>query len=272
MLWVVPFLAASLAAPQSLGPPPPASVQRLVSLAPSLTEIAFALGEGDRVVGVTRYDDFPPEVASRTRVGGLVDPDIEAIAVLHPDLVLALPSPAARPGLNALARLGIAVVLIPAETLNDMWQAIETVGHALQRDAAAHALTARLRAGLQELRAQPARDVRILVVVGHRPLVVAGPNSFLDDVVRTLGATNVVLRGGNFPVLDLESIAPLRPQVIVDVAMDATDAAAPFWQRQPQALARQAARVESVHDAALLRPGPRIVDAMRRLKARLAAP
>src|SRR4051812_13309648 len=102
-----------LAASARAGPgPSPTAPRRIVSLAPSVTELLFALGAGDSVVGVTRYDDFPPEVARLPRVDGFVDPDAEAVLALHPDLVVAVRTGGGRGRLDALARLGASVVTL----------------------------------------------------------------------------------------------------------------------------------------------------------------
>ena len=84
----------------------PEKTQRIVSLAPSLTELVFAMGAGNRIVGVTRFDNYPPEVSKLPKVGGFIDPNIEAVVELKPDLVLALPNSGGRSRVETMARLG----------------------------------------------------------------------------------------------------------------------------------------------------------------------
>jgi len=268
LLAVVALTVAS-PAPRWLGTPV-VSPRRVVSLAPSLTELAFALGRGDRVVGVTRFDDAPPEVKSLPRVGGFVDPDPEAVLARKPDVVLAVPVPGAQQRLEVLARLGLPVLVVPAETLDDLWTAIDVLGRLLDAGPRGVALASSLRARLDAARAGAAAApaVRAVVVVGYRPLVAAGPQSFLDHLLRLLNATNVVERGPSFAHLDLEALAASRPDVVVDLTMGES-APEGLWDRLAALARGPAPRVVRLDDSALLRPGPRLGEALERLAAAL---
>src|SRR5215831_8797866 len=103
--------ASALDAPVYLGPKPPANVRRVVTLAPSLSETLIALGAADRLVGVSRFDDFP-EVSKLPRVGGFLDPSVEAVLALKPDLVLVQPSPGNRQPVEKMAELGVPVLAL----------------------------------------------------------------------------------------------------------------------------------------------------------------
>src|SRR5437667_2368499 len=122
-------LAALLAAGprQHLGPPVPVLVRKVVTLAPSLSEIVLALGAGDRLVGVTRFDD-DPRVAKLQRVGGYDDPEPETVLGLHPDLVLAQPAPENRGPVETLARIGIPVEAFALGNLSEIEAAMEQIG------------------------------------------------------------------------------------------------------------------------------------------------
>src|SRR6266436_1958279 len=120
-------LPAAAMTRQHLGPPAPAQVRRVVTLAPSLSEIVLALGAGDRLVGVTRFDD-DPRAANLPRVGGYNDPEPETVLGLHPDLVLAQTAPENRGPVETLARLGIPVEAFSLGDLAKIEDAMEQIG------------------------------------------------------------------------------------------------------------------------------------------------
>jgi len=257
------------AAPEWIGPEP-TEARRIVSLAPSATEILFALGAGDRIVGVTRFDDFPESVTELPRVGGFIDPDPEAVVALSPDLVVAVRTSGGRSRIDTLARLGLSVLILPAESIDDLWLAITTLGRAVGRADAASALSKRLRAELTRVRDRHrgVSKLRVLLVVGHRPLVAAGRGTYLDGLLELVAAENVVTGGGAYPHLDLEATAALDPDAIIDVAMLHADPG--FWDRFRAVRAVREGRVVPVDSDQLLRPGPRlpagIADLARRLR------
>ena len=248
-------------APAPAGPP-----RRIVSLAPSVTELLFALGTGDRVVGGTRFCDYPPEAAGLPRVGGYTDPSVEAVAGLKPDLVLAVPSPANRRPVEALRRLGLSVEIVSDRRLADVRQALATVGDLLGRQAAARAAVARLDAGLDTVRRRVAGRPRpsVLLVYGHRPLVVAAAGSWAGELLAIAGGDNVVA-GDGYPLRPLEQVLADAPAVIVDVAMapagSRREEAVRFWTRWPSLPAVRDGRVHVLNGGALMRPGPRAPEA-----------
>ena len=126
------LLAAAPVAPRYLGPKPPKNVGRVVTLAPSVTEIVVALGAAERLVGVSRFDELP-EVKSLPRVGGFVDPSVEAILGLRPDLVMVQPSPGNQRPVEKLAELGTPVLALPMHTVAQTLASIREAGRALGR-------------------------------------------------------------------------------------------------------------------------------------------
>lgn len=260
-----------------LGTPWPARhpgqpVRRIVSLAPSLTEIVFALGVGERIVGVTRFDDYPAEVRTRARVGGFVDPDVEAVIALRPDVVMAVPTLGGRSQLETLQRLGMNVMIIPAENLADLHTAIRALAALLETPSQGAALDQRITQQLDQLQQQQRQHtaLRIMWVVGHRPWVVAGPESFLSQLLPYVHGHNAVTRGSAFPALDLEAVVAYDPDVIIDLSMGQGtrhDIQA-YWQRFTTLRAvREKRVVVMADDSALLRLGPRLPDGLQRLAA-----
>ena len=253
-------------APKPSGPP-----RRGGCLPPSLTALLVELGAGDRVVGVTRFCDHPPAAALLPKVGGYIDPSVEAVAALAPDLVLAVPSPANRRPVEAMGRLGLRVELVSDRTLADVRAGLSTVGRLVHAEPSAAAALARLDAGLAAVRgAVIGRDrPKTLLVYGHRPLVVAAPTSFAGELLRLAGGDNVVQGGEGYPILPMEKVLALAPDVIVDIAMaplggSPSDIRA-FWTRWPSLPAVANRRVHGLDQGPLMRPGPRAPEALRAL-------
>ena len=140
---------------QHLGPPPPANAQRVVTLAPSLSEVVLALGARDRLVGVTRFDD-DPRTASLPRIGGYNDPQPEAVLAVKPDLIIAEPAPSNRGPVTTLARLGVPVEAFPLSTVADIESAIVGIAQLLGVGDRGRALAA----GLETARAEARKAAR----------------------------------------------------------------------------------------------------------------
>lgn len=200
--------------------PPSSAPQRIVVLAPNLTEIVYALGLGERVVGVGDYGDYPPEVREQPRLGGLLDPHMETIVKLRPDLVVLLPSQ--QDVANQLAALDIEPLVVESEdTIEDIFAAVRRIAERCGVPEAGAALVQRLR---RELAPRPlAGAPRVLVVVG-RPagtlggLTVAGADTFYDQLLTRLGAVNVAAGSGmRYPQFDLETVVRAAPQVVVEL-------------------------------------------------------
>lgn len=257
------FVALLAGAPLWLGPPaassPPA---RIVSLAPSLTEFVCALDACERLVGVTRFDDTPASVQRLPKIGGFVDVSVEAVAALHPDLVVAMATQGGRATVETLGRLGLTVLVLPCESLADVWAALDTLGRTLGNREAAAREAKRLHTALDATSVSD--GPRTVVVVGHKPLVVAGPGTFLQALVTLAGGRNAVAAGPAYPTVDLEALMRLDPDVVIDVSGDAGHG---FWERFPALRAVRDRRVVRVSSPAVVRPGPRLDEGLRQLRA-----
>ncbi|HYO71971.1 MAG TPA: helical backbone metal receptor [Archangium sp.] len=206
--------------PRFLGPKPPEKVKRVVTLVPSLTETVIALGAGSTLVGVSSFDEAK-EVAGLPRVGGFVNPSIERVVGLEPDLVLVQPGPGNQRAVETMTRVGVPVLLLPLHTVADTLEALRAVGKVLGKQKEAEALVQGIestRARIRE-RAKRAQAPRVLFVYGFEPLVVAGPGSFADELLRDAGAINVASGAGSaYAVYSLEHAVGSRPEVVVDAA------------------------------------------------------
>ncbi|HEX8434333.1 helical backbone metal receptor [Archangium sp.] len=206
--------------PRFLGPKPPEKVKRVVTLAPSLTETVLALGAGSTLVGVSRFDEAR-EVAGLPRVGGFIDPSVEAVVALEPDLVLVQPGPGNQRPVEKLAEIGVPVLLLPLHTVTDTLAALRAVGKALGKEKEADALVQRIESTRTRIRetARTLKPPRVLFVYGFEPLVVAGPGSFADELLRDAGALNVAAdAGAAYPVYSVERAVSASPDVVVDAA------------------------------------------------------
>jgi len=245
-----------------LGPAPAGVVRRVVTLAPSLTDVVLAVGAGDRLVGVSRFDERP-EVSRLPRVGGFVDPSVEAVLALHPDLVLAQPGPGNRRAVETLAELGAPVLLLPLGTVGDVLAAERAVGRALGRTEQGEGLARDLERTRAQVRARARaeRPVRVLLVYGFDPLVVAGPGGFADELLADAGALNVARdAAGPYPVYSVERAVESRPEVVLDAAD------VPAGRDRLRALpGLREARWAEVPDHALLHPGPALGKALEQL-------
>ena len=196
----------------------PDQPQRIVSLAPSLTETLFALGLGDRVVGVTDFCDFPPEASSKPKVGGVINPSVEVVVSLKPDLVLISREGNRRQTMTALERLKISVFAVSAERLGDIFRLIRDVAAAAGVAARGQALANRLQQQAAEIEAavRPYRPRRVVLLVWLHPIISVGRGSFLDDLLRRTGAISVSAGTTQpWPHLSVEEIVRSNPEFLL---------------------------------------------------------
>ena len=247
---------------------PPGPYDRIVSLTPSVTEILFALGTGDRVVGVTSWCNHPEAALHLPRVGDFLEPNLEALAALDPDLVILAPTGTLlRKQYNNLRALKIPVLVVWDNTLEDAFDAVKKIGRVLGRDEAAGKLVDRMH---RELASESARwagadAVRVLWVVGHRPLVGVGPGTFQDQILSMAGGVNVLADTREaWPSLNEEYVLRLDPERILDSAMgplpeeERQADADRFWSRLSSVRAVREGKVKAFYHDALYRPGPRM--------------
>ncbi|MFO0729115.1 MAG: helical backbone metal receptor [Myxococcota bacterium] len=280
----VPWMAPPTFAPAFIHKACKKPAQRVVTLAPSATEIVFALGQGARVVGVSRFDDYPPAVKALPRVGGFLDPNLEAIVALRPDLVIAAPNASIRPSLERLDGLGIPVLVVPGNGFSDLFYGLDAIAACLDAEPAAARLSKDLAAAVDALRAHPPPRRRVAVAYDRNPLILAGPGSFADTLLNLLGAENVVKLKSEYPAYSKEQLVLDAPELIIDGsevhAAETSSTADPlvrlegpralFWQKLGSLPAVKHRELWALEGTELLRPGPRIVRGMQRLAEILA--
>lgn len=269
------FFSASLAC-RATDPTPDRPVrtvpQRVVALAPNLTEIVFALGAGSSLVGVSDYSDHPPEAKKIPRVGGL-EISAERVASLRPDLVLATREGNARGPISALTAAGLKVVVLPTGSLDAVLESVRLAGESLGRVEAAGRVVEALarRRETVRLRLLHRARARAVLLVWPDPPQAAGGGTFLDDVLAEAGAENLLASRPGWPVISAEYLTTTPVDVLV---LPASPQTRPVFERSLSAgaLSRgaaQRARRVWIDEAALTRPGPRVFDALEELAAAL---
>ncbi len=256
-------------------PPLPDVPKRIVSLAPSVTETLYALGLGDRVVGVTQFCAYPPDVATKARVAGFSDINLEAVVRSRPDLVV-LPKDKLA-GKKLIEGLGIPVLTLDTRSLPGLLQAVEQLGAATGRQQEAGAIARRFASALQAARekAKGKTRPRVLFSVMHSyqglgyitEINAVGRDGFYNELIEAAGGENAYSGNLAFPRLSRESIVFLNPDVIIDVIPDCEDLASvrSDWQSLKNVAAIRKNRLFLLTDAADTVPGPRSVQTLMKL-------
>lgn len=239
------------------------AASRVVTLAPSLSDVVIALGAADRLVGVTRFDDAP-EIKDLPRVGGYTDPSVEAVIRLEPDLVLCQPSPGNRGAVEQMRKTGISVQVLDLKDLRDIESAYREVGSSLGQEERAQKLIDQLHADL--LHAQSRAESRkgsppkVVLLYGIDPLYAAGPGSFGDDLIRAAGGKNQVQPSAQaWPRLSVEWLAAQELDAVLLAGPGAGGSEAP---KLPGGLNFT---VHPLQSPGFLRPGPGVNEALEEL-------
>lgn len=246
--------------------------QRIVSLAPSNTEIIYALGLEDRLVGTTDYCDYPEAAKSKPRVASYTTPDLEKVVSVQPDLILA-EAIHEKTALPAMEKLGLTAIVMSATSLDTVLNDIKLVGQVNGKSKAAATLVDSLNARIQAVVSKtatltPEQRLKVLYVVWHDPIWTMGRETFINDLISKAGGVNIF--ADDFEksrVVSLESIIQKNPQVIIVSGMGTTGDLIYNNIKKETRLAGVDAmhnnRIYKISDANLIeRPGPRIVDGL----------
>jgi cobalamin transport system substrate-binding protein len=253
----------------------PQPVHRIVSLAPSLTETIYALGLQDRLVGDTDYCDFPAEAQLKPKVGGAINPSLESIAALHPDLVLVTKSLNRLETVRALEVLGIPSYATDPHTVDEVISSTQRLAEVLGAPEAGSTLAKDLERRLADTqqRIAPLLPRRVLFVVWRDPLISIGKDTFIADALLHAGALSIVDSSQSWPQLSLEEVAHQQPEFLV-FAVSHSDtsppeigalASLPGWRILDAVRNRRYALISD----AVNRPAPRIISAIEDLAKQL---
>ncbi len=244
----------------------PEQVQRIVSLAPNLTEILFALGLGKRVVAVSNNSDYPPEANSRRKVGTFWQPGVESVISARPDLILALSFPQQNSAAETFRRLKYDVLTLEIETIDGLFEAIYKIGTATESSKKARKLIEDIKQDLNAIQSKcdNCERPRVLWVVQAEPLRVAGRKTFINQIIELAGGKNAVKPGiSQYPQIGTEQILTYRPEVIIHSAMSPDlsqqrDSALTYWSRYPDLPAVRNRKIHVLEADTISRLGPRL--------------
>ena len=249
--------------------------EKIVSLAPSNTEIVYALGLQDKLVGVTRYCDFPEAAQQKPKIGGFSDVDIEKVVAMEPDLVLATNThrEAVTP---ALERLGITVLTINPKTINDVLLAIDLVGMAMGHREAAASVTAEMGKRIEAVTSKTAelsdaQRVKVLYILWHDPLRTVTSITRIHEMITKAGGINIAADlGSDYPTISLEAVLIADPQVIIAGSGHGSGEDVPFQfaltePRLAEVEARLQGHIYEIDANLTSRAGPRIVQGLEKL-------
>ena len=243
---------------------------RIVSLAPSITEMLFALGLDAQIVGVTQFCDYPPQALAKPKVGGTL-PNVESIVALKPNLVVT-PAAFIQPEVLAkLEQLRIPVFVIESTSVDDIVSDIQTLGRMVDRGTAATELIMGMRRRIDAVKAQVEGTVRprVFYVLNSNPLITVGPGSYIHHLIELAGGINIAAQAsGSYPRLSIEQVLKEDPQVILFPTGDSEgipDSEQQRWKQWPSLSAVKTGRFSQIPSVLGERPGPRVVDALERL-------
>jgi iron complex transport system substrate-binding protein len=241
--------------------------QRIVSLAPSITETLFALGLGDRIVGVTSYCDYPPEATAKEKVGDTQRPSIERIIALKTDLVIASTASQLQQFVHNLEDVGTPVYVSDPRGMDGVLESIAKIGELTGTQTRAHELTTELQGRLEKVQSllSGAERPRVLFILASNPLITIGAKSFITDLINRAGGRSISEDvTGDYPQYSLETAVAMRPEVIL---LETGEADLP--PRLKETPAGRSGRVFHIDENLLLRPGPRIVEGLEEMARKL---
>ncbi|MDE3035835.1 MAG: cobalamin-binding protein [Nitrospirota bacterium] len=240
---------------------------RIVSLAPSMTEILYSLGLDEEIVGVTEFCDYPPQALAKPKVG-YSNPNVESIVALKPDLILAPSAFLRADTLAKLEQLKIATFVLDAKTIEDIPSHVQTIGRMLDRAQAAGRVATEMRQQVAVIRAavQALPRPRVLYVLNSQPLITVGPGSFIHQMIELAGGVNVAGRAQTpYPRLSMEEVLKEDPELLlfpVGTAESISESEQQQWRRWTTLSAVKHRRFHQVPADLLNRPGPRITQGL----------
>jgi len=250
-----------------------APAQRIVSLAPNVTELLFAAGAGDHVVGGVAFSDFPVKARDLPSVGSYTDVDVEAVLALHPDLVVAWRSGNRPDQLDQLARLGLPIYRTDPHALADIPAALRRLGQLTGRADRAEAAAQTFETGLTDLAAshRDARRVSVFYQVWDAPLMTVGGDHWIDRIITLCGGENVFTAlHASTPKVSLEAVLATAPEVILAGGMAGNEPRwLAQWQQWPDLPAVRAGHLYAIDPDWLQRAGPRLLLGARAVCAAL---
>jgi iron complex transport system substrate-binding protein len=246
----------------------PDDPKRIIALAPSITEIIFALGQQDRLKGTTQFSNYPAEAAKLPKVGSYVRLDLERIVALNPDLCIAIKDGNPKGIIDRLQSLNIPVFAVNPRNLESLMQTIQKIGSILDASQKANTLVKDMRSRIQQVDALVSRidrRPRVFIQIGISPIISAGRNTFIHELVVRAGGINVAAGNRAYPHFSREQVFALAPDVLIITSMarsGAFEKAKADWNRLSHMPAVREKRIYTVNSDVFDRPSPRLLDAL----------
>jgi len=246
----------------------PESPSRVVSLAPNITEIVFALGEGHRLVGVTRYSDYPEAAKQIQKVGSYVHLDLERIISLAPELCLAIKDGNPREAVSRLESLGIPVYAVDPRNLESVLEALQRIGELLGAEEKAHRIVQEIQQRIQKVESrvhQVSHRPRVFFQIGVSPIVSVGTHTFIHELIVQAGGINVAEGPTPYPRFSREQVLGLSPDIVIITSMARSAVFSKVkaeWEQWEDMPAVRNNRVFVQESNLFDRPSPRLVDAL----------
>ncbi len=275
-LWRLIFIASFVffGCSKKSGPADTAEVggtdMRIVSMAPNLTEILFALGLDDEIVGVTKYSTYPAQAQEKPCVGTFWQPDIEAVLALRPTLLVNLWFDQQAAIVSHMERIGCKTLTLRIEAIDQLYEAIAEIGKAVKKQSESQLMVERLQDKQSEIIAHYAGRQRpkVLWVIQRHPLRVAGRDTFINELIEMTGGVNAIgTTLIQYPPISAEEVIGSMPDVIIEPVMDAEQfeeqqkSAAEFYHRYAVVPAVQNGRIHIIDGDLVSRLGPRLDEA-----------
>ena len=255
----------------------PRPLKRVVSMAPNVTEMLFAIGLDDEIIGVTDFCDYPDAAREKPKIGGYYNPSIEMILSLAPDLIIATPDGYSKERIERLDQSGISVFLVNPQKIDEVLETMLTLGRITGKDDVARRVVEDLRARVEAVREKVSsipveKRPKVFYEIGHDPLITAGPGNFVNSLISAAGGINIAGDAPtDWPRYSIEAVIMKAPDVIITAPHVAsgedttTDADTSVWQKYKTIPAARNGRIYPVNPNILLRSGPRIVDGLEEL-------
>ena len=248
--------------------------QRIISLAPHITEILFDLGLGDRLVGVTQYSDYPEAAMKIERVGSYVRLNIEKIISLDPDLVISTAGGNPREVIERLAALGLKVFVIHPKKMEDIYSNIRSIaaitGRGEEGKKLAQGMKKRVDNVAHKVKGLPRPGV--FLQLGASPLLTASEGTFIDDLLKKAGGRNIAAaEPARYPVYSMEEVINRGPEVIITMLMGSERdvAAKKYWEKWSTIPAVKNGRLYHIDPSLVNRPSPRLADGLEIIARKL---
>ena len=250
---------------------PPDSPKRIVSLAPNITEILFALGLGKEIAGVTNFCDYPEGALSKTRIGGFVNPDIEKIVSLKPDLIIGTRDGNRAGAIESLNELGFSVYLVDPKGFDGVVSTIRNIGEIAGRRDQSREIAKNMMKKKEDA-ARLTRSLshpRVFFQVGNAPIITVGKGTLADDLIRLAGGRSISENeSASYPLYSVETIIAKAPEIIIMTSMEGERGYTNLvkkWQRWKSIPAVRRGAIHVLDSNLVDRPSPRIVDGLEAL-------